>query len=53
MVVVTFLLGRAALVDIPTILLALTSAFLLIRFRLNSAWLIAGGAVVGMLLHGV
>jgi len=53
MAVVTFLLGRAALVDIPTILLALTSAFLLIRFRLNSAWLIAGGAVVGMLLHTV
>src|SRR5882762_727769 len=53
MAVVTFLLGKAALVDIPTILLALTSAFLLIRFRLNSAWLIAGGAVVGMLLHTV
>jgi len=53
MAVVTFLLGKAALVDIPTILLALTSAFLLIRFRLNSVWLITGGAVVGMLLHGV
>lgn len=47
MFVVTYLLARSAIVDIKTILIALLSAFLLFRFRLNSAWLIIGGAAVG------
>lgn len=47
MVVVTWLLGRAALVDALTITLAVGSAIALIRFKVNSTWLIAGGAVVG------
>ena len=50
MTVVTFRLGAAALVDWPTVLLALTSAFLLLRYRVNSAWLVLGGAAVGLLL---
>lgn len=49
MVVVTFELGGSALVDAPTIALALISALLLIRYRVNSAWLVLGGAVVGLL----
>jgi chromate transporter len=48
MAVVTLQLGRAALVDLPTILLAGASAGLLIRFKPNSTWLIAMGALVGM-----
>ena len=52
MAVVTYQLGRAALIDLTTIALALLSAVILFRFRVNSAWLIIGGAVVGWVLHG-
>jgi chromate transporter len=47
MVEVTWQLGRAAVVDITTLALAIVSAILLLRFRLNSAWLIALGGAVG------
>lgn len=50
MFVVTYLLARSALVDVPTILMALVSAFLLFRYRVNSAWLVLGGAIVGWVL---
>lgn len=50
MFVVTYLLARSAIVDIKTILIALLSAFLLFRYRLNSAWLISGGAIAGWLI---
>ncbi|WP_187345091.1 chromate efflux transporter [Cystobacter ferrugineus] len=46
---VTCQLGRAALVDAVTVGLALVSALLLLRYRINSVWLIAGGAAVGLL----
>jgi chromate transporter len=45
---VTWTLGRAALVDILTVVLFLLSSILLIRFRINSTWLILGGALVGL-----
>lgn len=51
MLVVTYQLGRTAIIDLKTIALALTSALLLFRFRVNSAWLILGGAIVGWLFH--
>lgn len=51
MLVVTYQLGRAAIVDLKTIALALTSAVILFRFHVNSAWLILGGAIVGLLLY--
>jgi chromate transporter len=47
MVEVTWQLGRAAIVDFPTLLLAALSAVLLLRFRLNSVWLILLGAITG------
>jgi chromate transporter len=50
MAVVTFTLGRAAVVDVTTALLVVGSAVLLIRFRLNSAWLVLGGALIGFAL---
>ncbi len=50
MFVVTYQLGRAAVIDAPTIVLAIASAIALFGFRLNSVWLILGGAVVGLLL---
>ena len=53
MVEVTWQLGRAAIIDLPTLALAIVSAILLLRFRLNSAWLIALGGVVGALVSAV
>ena len=51
MAVVTWQLGRAAMVDPLTIVIACVSAVLLFAFRLNAAWLILGAALVGV-LHG-
>ncbi len=48
MAVVTWHLGRAALYDVTTVVVALISLGLLIRFRVNSAWLVLGGAVLGL-----
>lgn len=50
MAVVTWQLGRTAVIDVATIALAVTSAIVLWRFRINSAWLVLGGAVAGLLL---
>lgn len=49
MAAVTAGLARAALVDWFTAAIALAGAILLFRFRVNSIWLICGGAVCGML----
>jgi chromate transporter len=45
---VSWHLGRAALVDVPTVVLALAGAGLLLRFKVNSAWLVLGGAIAGL-----
>ena len=47
MAVVTFTLARAAVVDGFTALLTAVSAVLLLRFRVNSAWLVLGAALIG------
>jgi chromate transporter len=47
MAVVTVRLGMAALVDVPTIGLGIIAAVLLLRYRINPAWLVLGGAVAG------
>jgi chromate transporter len=44
---VTVQLGRAALIDPLTVALGVAALLLLWRTRVNSAWLIAAGAVVG------
>jgi chromate transporter len=49
MTAVTWQLGRAALIDPLAVVLAGTSGWLLIRYRLNSMWLILGGAIAGWL----
>jgi chromate transporter len=49
--VVTWQLARSAIVDLPTVLLAAAGALLLFRFRINSTWLVAGGALLGLLLR--
>ena len=48
MVTVTWYLGRSAITDLATVLLAGLSALLLLKFRLNSAWLVLAGALVGV-----
>ncbi|MDZ7386173.1 MAG: chromate efflux transporter [candidate division KSB1 bacterium] len=50
MAVVTWHLGRATVVDGVTAVLVLVSAVLLMRFRLNAAWLVLGGGLVGLSL---
>lgn len=50
MAVVTAQLGRAALVDGPTVALAILAAVLLVRYRLNSTWLVLAGAAAGLAL---
>ena len=50
MAVVTWQLGRAAIVDLSSAFVAVLSMALLARFRLNSAWLVLAGAATGMLV---
>jgi chromate transporter len=49
MAAVTWQLGRTSMIDPLTIILALVALVLLLRFKINSTWLIAGGALVGWL----
>jgi chromate transporter len=51
MAVVGAELGRAAIVDVPTGLLVVVSAAMLFRWRVNSAWLVLGGGLLGVLVH--
>lgn len=48
---VTLDLGRAALIDAWTVLLALGAAVVLLWRPVNSAWLVLGGALAGLLLR--
>ncbi|HEU5098288.1 MAG TPA: chromate efflux transporter [Roseiflexaceae bacterium] len=45
---VTLELGRAAIVDWLTALLAAVAAVLLIHYKVNSVWLVLGGALAGL-----
>jgi hypothetical protein len=46
---VTLQLGQVSLVDVPTVAIALAAAVLLVRYKVNSAWLVLGGALVGVI----
>src|SRR5208282_4545695 len=46
---VTYILGRAAIIDFITAILTIASLILLIKFRVNSAWLVLLGATIGVL----
>jgi chromate transporter len=48
MVVVTYQLGRFAIVDFTTLASAVISAIVLFRFRVNSVWMVLGGVVIGL-----
>jgi len=49
MLVVTIQLAKNAILDPITILIALVGLFLLLRFKINSTWPIAGGALIGLI----
>jgi chromate transporter len=51
MVYVTWQLGRTSLIDATTVVLAVFSAVALLRWRVNSVWLILAGAAVGLVAH--
>lgn len=53
MAVVTFQLGRSAVIDGVSGALAIVAAYLLLRFKLNSAWLVLGGGLVGLVTHAL
>lgn len=48
MAAVAWELGRAAIVDAMTALLAVAAAVLLIRYKVNSAWLVLGEGLIGI-----
>lgn len=48
---ITLVLGKSTLVDGWTSALAVISAVLLVRFRINATWLILAGAAIGVILH--
>jgi chromate transporter len=50
---VTWQLGRAAIVDVPTAVLAVVGAILLLRLRVNPTWLVLLGAASGFLIKVV
>jgi chromate transporter len=49
MTAVTWHLGRAALADPPSVVIAVAAAIALFRFRLDSLWLVIAGAAIGAL----
>jgi chromate transporter len=51
MAVVTWFLGRSAITNHWTAAIAAVSAFLLIRFRVNSIWLLLGGGILGFIAN--
>jgi chromate transporter len=48
MAVVTAQIGREAIVDAPTVLIAVAAGVALVRWKVSSVWLIAGGAAIGL-----
>jgi chromate transporter len=51
MTLVTVQIARTAMVDWITIAMALIATVLVVRFRINSTWLVAAGAAVGLATH--
>jgi chromate transporter len=51
MAVVTWQLAKASIVDWKALAVFAVSLLALLRFRVNSAWVIAAAAIVGWALH--
>ena len=45
--------ARASLVNAPAVILAIVSVVLVFRYKVNSAWLVLGGAIAGIVLHSL
>jgi chromate transporter len=50
MAVVAWQLGRAAIVDWRTLTILIASSIVVLRFRVNPAFVIAGAGMIGWLL---
>lgn len=50
---VTVELAEAAFVDVATVILALVAALLLIRYKVNSAWIVLAGGIIGIAYKGL
>ena len=50
MAVVTWQLGRAAMVDVSSFVLAIVALGLLLTGRINATWVVLGGALIGAVL---
>jgi chromate transporter len=53
MALVSLQLGRSAIVDWPTAVLAVAGLVVLVRFRINSAWLVLMGTVAGWAVKAI
>jgi chromate transporter len=53
MAAVTWQLGRASITDILTAILAAGSLIVLLRFRINSLWLLLASAALGVMAHAL
>jgi chromate transporter len=53
MAAVTFVLAQSALIDWLTIALAIISTIVVFRFKINSAWIVIAGAVIGFVASGL
>ncbi len=53
MAVALFHLARGSVRDVITVGIAVASLIAIVRFKVNTAWLVVGAAVVGAALHGL
>jgi len=53
MAAVTLQVGRASLIDWPTILLALVATLGLLRYKVNSTWLVLAGGIAGIVIQAL
>jgi chromate transporter len=53
MAVVTWQLGRAAIVDWVSALVAIASLIVVFRYKINSAWLVMAGGLIGLLARNI
>ena len=50
---VTIQLAGSSLIDLYTIIIAIISLILLLHYKMNSTWLIAGGAIAGFIFSSI